>query len=239
MTQSTSLMQKKILVAEDEPGVSGFLKTGLDEAGYDTTVANNGQQAWNLIQNQTFDLILLDIRMPEMDGLTLCKKIREEQKSLVPVIMLTALNETTDIIMGLDIGADDYVSKPFKFSELLARIRALMRRFELIAEQDTELLSYANLQLNRNTRTAIRGEKSIRLTTKEFSLLEFFMISPEKIHPRKKILKEVWGLEQEINTNVVDVYMNFLRNKIDKNFEDKLLHTVVGAGYMLRLENDY
>jgi two-component system copper resistance phosphate regulon response regulator CusR len=235
-----SLIQtpKKILIVEDEASVAGFIKTGLEDEGYSVTLANNGNAGWKELQANIFDLILLDIRMPGMDGLTLCKKIREEQKSQTPVIMLTALNETSDVIYGLDIGADDYVSKPFKFSELTARMRALLRRSDLTLSQENEDLIYNDLRLNRGNRMAVRGEKNIRLTTKEFALLEFFMLAPEKVHDRKKILKHVWGLDHDINTNVVDVYMNFLRNKVDKGYAQRLLHTVVGAGYMLRVEDD-
>jgi two-component system, OmpR family, copper resistance phosphate regulon response regulator CusR len=229
---------KKVLIVEDEASVAGFIKTGLEDEGYSVTLANNGNTGWKELQANAFDLILLDIRMPGMDGLTLCKKIREEQKSQTPVIMLTALNETSDVIYGLDIGADDYVSKPFKFSELTARMRALLRRSDLTLSQEYEDLTYSDLRLNRGNRMAVRGDKNIRLTTKEFVLLEFFMLAPEKVHDRKKILKYVWGLDHDINTNVVDVYMNFLRNKVDKGFAQRLLHTVVGAGYMLRVEDD-
>lgn len=231
-------MQQHILVIEDEKNVAGFIKQGLEEAGFTVSLALDGETGYQTLQENSFDLLLLDRRLPGLDGLEVCGLIRNKLKSEVPIIMLTALNETSDIVEGLHCGADDYISKPFKFAELLARIKALLRRvnFEV---QKPQNLKFSDLELNFEQRIALRAGKPIRLTTKEFSLLEFFLMYPEKVHARNEILKTVWNLEQEINTNVVDVYMNFLRNKVDKGFDKKLLHTVVGVGYILRNEDDY
>jgi two-component system, OmpR family, copper resistance phosphate regulon response regulator CusR len=229
---------QKILVIEDERNVSGFIKQGLSEENFEVTVAADGETGFSEMKSKTFDLVLLDRRLPGLDGLEICKLIREDLQSDVPIIMLTALNETGDIVDGLNYGADDYISKPFKFAELLARVKALLRRVQTEANKSKNL-HFADLELNMEMRIAVRSGKSIRLTTKEFSLLEYFLTHPEKVHTRNEILKNVWNLEQEISTNVVDVYMNFLRNKIDKGFKNKILHTVVGVGYIMRNEDDY
>lgn len=229
---------QKILVIEDERIVSNFIKQGLEEENFEVVVAADGESGFSIIKNQTFDLVLLDRRLPGLDGLEVCRLIREELCIDVPIIMLTALNETGDVVDGLNYGADDYISKPFKFAELLARIRALLRRVQTEANKSKNL-QFADLELNMEMRVAVRSGKAIRLTTKEFSLLEYFLIHPEKVHTRNEILKNVWNLEQEISTNVVDVYLNFLRNKVDKGFKNKLLHTVVGVGYIMRNEDDY
>jgi DNA-binding response OmpR family regulator len=227
-----------ILVIEDEKNVAAFIKQGLEEDGFAVTLALDGESGYKALQENSFDLLLLDRRLPGLDGLEVCSLIRNELKSDIPIIMLTALNETSDIVEGLHCGADDYISKPFKFAELMARVKALFRR-ALSDFNKPQNLKFADLELNEKQRIALRSGKPIRLTTKEYSLLEFFLTHPEKVHARHEILKAVWNLEQEINTNVVDVYMNFLRNKVDKGFDKKLLHTVVGVGYILRNEDDY
>lgn len=221
----------KILVAEDEINIASFIKRGLEEFGYTVFIAGNGEEAWDLIRQESFDLLMLDIIMPQMDGLQLCQQFRQTFGYTTPVLMVTALGTTEDIVSGLDAGADDYITKPFSFAELQARLRALLRRKE--THPSAAILECADLQLNTASRRAYRNGLTIDLTVKECRLLEFFMHNQGAALSRMQLLREVWEKNFDTNTNIVDVYVNYLRSKIDKGFDKKLIHTVVGVGYMM------
>jgi two-component system, OmpR family, copper resistance phosphate regulon response regulator CusR len=224
----------KILVIEDEPKVSSFIKQGLEELDYEVDIAYDGNLGKNLALKNTYDLILLDIIIPYINGLELCKQIKEV-KPQQPIIMLTALGSTDDKVTGFDAGADDYLVKPFEFKELIARIKSLVKRSTGIIE-NTNKLTVADLELDLDKKSAKRGDTTIELTAKEFSLLEYFMRNNGKVLSRSDIAEKVWDITFDTGTNVIDVYINILRNKIDKNFPDKLIHTRVGMGYIFNKE---
>jgi DNA-binding response OmpR family regulator len=229
-------MNKRILMAEDEENISDFVSRGLSDFDYDVTVVSNGNDAWaKLDVEQPFDLVMLDIRMPGMTGLEVCQKIRERFGYGIPVLMLTALDTTDDIVMGLHAGADDYIVKPFKFMELLARIQAILRRSD--AAKSNHSLVCGDLRLEPVSHKAIRGQMEVELSIKEYRLLEYMMEHQGEILSRRQLLKNVWNKDFDTNTNIVDVYVRYLRNKIDDDFKQKLIHTVVGTGYCLRTEN--
>lgn len=223
----------KILLVEDEINIASFIERGLREFGHTVTVAHDGTSGWELLQNEAFDLLILDIIMPGTNGLDLCRQYRQREGYQTPVVMLTALGTTEDIVKGLDAGADDYLVKPFNFQELEARIKALLRRGK---ESPALQLTCNDLVLDCNTRRAQRGEFTIDLTVKEYRLLEYFMTHQGTVLSRLTLLKDVWDKNFDTNTNVVDVYVNYLRNKIDKDFETKLIHTVVGMGYIMGIQ---
>lgn len=220
----------KILLVEDEVNIASFIERGLKEFGHTVSVANDGNSGWELIRQEVFDLLIIDIIMPGMNGLELCRLYRRQYGYLVPVIMLTALGTTEDIVRGLDAGADDYLVKPFSFQELEARIKAILRRGR--ADSARQLVC-DDLVLNCNSRRARRGEAEIDLTVKEYRLLEYFMTHQGLVLSRLTLLRDVWDKNFDTNTNVVDVYVNYLRGKIDKDFSKKLIHTVVGSGYIM------
>lgn len=220
----------KILLVEDEVNIASFIERGLKEFGHTVSVANDGNSGWELIRQEVFDLLIIDIIMPGMNGLELCRLYRRQYGYLVPVIMLTALGTTEDIVKGLDAGADDYLVKPFSFQELEARIKAIQRRGR---EDSARQLVCDDLVLNCNSRRARRGEAEIDLTVKEYRLLEYFMTHQGLVLSRLTLLRDVWDKNFDTNTNVVDVYVNYLRGKIDKDFSKKLIHTVVGSGYIM------
>ena len=227
--------EKRILMAEDEENISDFVSRGLSDFNYDVTVVNNGLDAWHRLETgEQFDLVMLDIRMPGMTGLEVCQKIRERFGYNTPVLMLTALDTTDDIVMGLHVGADDYMVKTFKFMELLARIQAMLRRSD--AATSNRPVSYADLHLDSASHKAIRGNCEVDLSIKEYRLLEYMMEHHGEILSRRRLLKDVWNKDFDTNTNIVDVYVRYLRNKIDDNFSQKLIHTVVGTGYCMRSE---
>lgn len=229
-------MDKRILMAEDEANISDFVSRGLSDFNYDVTVVNNGLEAWKkLAAGVHFDLVMLDIRMPEMTGLEVCQKIREHFGYDIPVLMLTALDTTDDIVMGLHAGADDYIVKPFKFMELLARIQAMLRRSD--AAKTNNSLVYGDLHLDPASHKAIRGSHEVELSIKEYRLLEYMIEHHGEILSRRQLLKNVWNKDFDTNTNIVDVYVRYLRSKIDDGFDLKLIHTVVGTGYCLRAED--
>lgn len=220
----------RILVIEDEKGVASFIMKGLQEQSYVVEVAYDGKSGRQLALQNDYDIILLDVILPEINGLQLCKEIRE--KSDVPILMLTALGTTEDIITGLDTGADDYLVKPFKFQELLARIRALMRR-----KSDLNIgtvYNIADLEVDIRAKTVKRKDQLIKLTVREFYLLHYFIRNQGILLSRADISENVWDSSFDSGTNVVDVYVNYLRNKIDKNFSPKLIHTVYGMGYIFK-----
>ena len=220
----------KILLVEDEVNIASFIERGLKEFGHTVSVANDGNSGWELIRQEVFDLLIIDIIMPGMNGLELCRLYRRQYGYLVPVIMLTALGTTEDIVKGLYAGADDYLVKPFSFQELEARIKAILRRGR---EDSARQLVCDDLVLNCNSRRARRGEAEIDLTVKEYRLLEYFMTHQGLVLSRLTLLRDVWDKNFDTNTNVVDVYVNYLRGKIDKDFSKKLIHTVVGSGYIM------
>ncbi|QCR24837.1 response regulator transcription factor [Pontibacter sp. SGAir0037] len=222
-----------ILVVEDEPNVVAFVKKGLQEQSYEVDVAYDGQTGLSLARQKDYSLIILDVILPNSNGIQLCSDIRK-QNAHVPILMLTALGTTDDVVKGLDAGADDYLTKPFKFKELLARVRALKRRKNLARASD--ILTLADLEVNLATKSAVRSGKEIKLTAKEFLLLEYFIRNKGKVLSRLDLLENVWGLNFDLSSSVVEVYVNYLRNKIDKSFEVKLIHTVPGTGYVFKVQ---
>ncbi len=222
----------RILVVEDEKKIADFIRRGLKEEGYAVDMAPDGEEGLFLAKTNDYDLVLLDLMLPKLDGLTLCRKLKGA-KIKTPVIMLTAKNTVKEKVMGLDSGADDYLTKPFAFEELLARIRAMLRKKD--AQAPTKLKA-ADLEIDLLTHKVIRGSKEIELTTKEYSLLEYLMRNEGTIVTRTMISEHVWDIDFDTFTNVIDVYINYLRNKVDSGFKKKLIHTVRGRGYILKEE---
>ncbi len=227
-------MVKNVLVIEDERNVAAFIKKGLTEEGYEVFIAYDGTTGLNLLSQKDIDIIILDIILPGLSGLEVAKKIRMNGYSKLPIIMLTALGTTENVVKGLDSGADDYLVKPFKFKELLARIRALSRRKNLSVTDDIPILSISGLEMDRTAKMVKREGIEIKLTSTEYRLLEYFMINKNRVLSRIDILESVWDISFNMGTNVVDVYVNYLRNKIDKNFQPKLIQTVIGMGYIMK-----
>ena len=223
-----------ILVIEDEVNVSSFIRQGLQEEGHIVDIAYDGAIGLSLACSTLYDVIVLDVILPHMNVLEFCKRFRESQGFSVPILMLTALGSTEDIVKGLQTGADDYLVKPFAFKELFARINVILRRKGL--GYSNKLYEIADLVLNTETKIVTRSGVKIPLTSKEFRLLEFLLSNANRVLSRTSILENVWGTNFEMNTNVVEVYINFLRNKVDKGFSVKLIHTVIGMGYVLREE---
>ncbi len=221
----------RILLVEDEPKVSAFISQGLRESGYEVEVAFDGNIGKRLASKGDHDLIILDVIVPGMNGLDLCKAIRSSGSS-VPVLMLTALGTTEDKVIGLDCGADDYLVKPFAFNELMARIRSLTRRSQG-SREDRQKLVYADLELDLERKEAVRQGVRVTLTAKEFALLEYLMRNAGRVLSRAQISEHVWDIDFDTGTNVVDVYVKLLRKKMDKDFEPKLIQTRVGLGYIL------
>lgn len=220
-----------ILLIEDEVNVSAFIKKGLEEESFHVDVAFDGYTGKKLALLEAYDLILLDLILPHINGLEVCSMLREE-KILTPILMLTALGSTDNIVTGLKIGADDYLIKPFKFKELLARIDALIRRNQ--NRIINPVFKSGGLELNDSTKEVKRNGHVIKLTAREFSLLQYFMSNMGYVKSRMQIMESVWGNSYYNNSNVVDVYVNYLRNKIDKDFTPKLIHTVTGMGYIFK-----
>ncbi len=220
----------RILVVEDEKKVASFIKKGLEEESYAVDLAHDGQAGFDMASSTTYDLLILDLMLPKMDGLQVLEKLRAK-KFETPVLILTARDHVEDKVKGLDLGADDYIPKPFAFTELLARVRALLRRS---SGSRAAVLKVADLVLDPVSREVKRGEEKIELTAKEYALLEFFMRNKEKILTRTIISEHVWDMSFDSMTNIVDVYVNHLRNKIEANGKSRLLHTVRGVGYMMR-----
>ncbi len=220
----------KILVIEDETKVAGFLKKGLEQSGYEVDIAADDEEAGEKVRSDNYDLILLDLMLPKISGLDLIPRIRE-RKPLIPIIALTAKTSVEDRVQGLNLGCDDYLTKPFSFAELLARIQVQVRRGDASAALE---LRAADLVLNPLKRKATRAGKSIELSNKEFLLLEYLMKNKDQIVTRDMIVENVWDESFDSFTNVVDVYINYLRNKIDREFEPHLIQTIRGVGYMLR-----
>lgn len=226
-------MERNILIVEDEQKIADTLKKGLSENGYTVEVAYDGKIGLRIFENYRFDLIVLDINLPGLNGYELCKIIRSKNTQ-VPVIMLTALSSMNDKIEGYDAGADDYLIKPFEFRELLMKIRALLKRTIGQAIPTGNILRVADLEMNLDSKTVKRGDSVINLTAKEFQLMEYLMRNKNRVVSRADISYNVWDIDFDTNTNVIDVYINYLRNKIDKHFEPKLIQTHVGMGYILK-----
>ena len=223
----------KILLIEDEKKIADTLSKGLKELNYHVETAYDGKIGLRLFESGTYNLIITDINLPGINGYDLCKIIRSRNQH-VPVIMLTALSSTDDKIEGFDVGADDYLVKPFEFKELLVRIRALLKRTMNQQLPTGNILKVADLELNVDSMEVSRDGKPINLTAKEFQLLEYFMRNRNRVVSRADIAERVWDLDFDTKTNVIDVYVNFLRKKIDKDFEPKLIHTQVGMGYIMK-----
>jgi heavy metal response regulator len=222
-----------ILVIEDERKVASFIKRGLQAANYSVEVEHDGEAGLKRVLEGDYDLIILDVMLPKLHGLTVMKKIRE-QRVTVPILLLTARVTVPERVAGLDLGADDYLTKPFALEELLARIRALLRRG---GSAQPTVLGAADLRLNPVSREVTRGSRSIELTPKEFALLEFLLRRSGQVLSRGMIAQHVWGVGYDTFTNVIDVYVNYLRKKVDDDFEVKLIHTVRGVGYVLKDES--
>ncbi len=222
----------RLLVVEDEKKVASFIKQGLEEEGYAVDVALDGEEGLKMALGRVQDLIILDLSLPKMDGLQVLKKLRQ-QRVIVPVLLLTVRSTIEDKVLGLDAGADDYLTKPFAFQELVARVRALLRRR---AEVGPALLQLADLTLDPARRVVFRGGEKIDLTSKEFAILEYFMRNPGRVLSRTMIIEHVWNYDFDTMTNIIDVYVNYLRKKIDTGRKQKLIHTVRGVGYMLKGE---
>ena len=222
-----------ILLVDDEPRIADTLRVGLKENGYDVTVAYDGNIGHRLFQNGGIDLVVLDINLPGMNGYELCKLIRSSNPN-IPVIMLTALSTIDDKIEGYDAGADDYIIKPFEFRELLMKVRVLLRRSASTQVPVGNVLRAADLSMNLDTKEVRRGETIINLTSKEFQLLEYLLRNKNRVVSRADIAINVWDIDFDTNTNIIDVYINYVRNKIDKPFPERLIHTHVGMGYVLK-----
>ncbi len=221
----------KILLIEDERKTIQYIKKGLEENGYEVDPAEDGMSGRNLAFRNQYNLIITDVILPELNGRDLCRELRDA-KVETPILMLTALGETDDVVEGLDSGADDYLAKPFEFKELLARIRSLTKRQSKLVNETQ--LRIADLTLDTNRKSVIRAGKKIDLTSKEFSLLEYFLRNQDRVIPRAELSKHVWNVDFDTGTNMVEVYVNYLRKKIDKDFSSKLIHTQFGMGYILK-----
>lgn len=225
----------KIGLAEDDVKIAELIKTGLEEQGYTVLAISNGQLALQEFQQNGLDLVILDVMMPGLNGIQVCKQLREQNKDL-PILMLTAMGSIDDKELGFNAGADDYLVKPFHFKELLLRIEALLRRNhpQLHIKNDDQILSFDDITLNTYSKEVQRGGLIIELTAKEFTLLELFLRNPNRLLTRQYIAENAWDINFDTGTNVIDVYVNFLRNKIEKGFSRKLIHTKINMGYILK-----
>ncbi|MBD2500569.1 response regulator transcription factor [Anabaena azotica] len=223
-------MTAHILLVEDEVKLARFVELELSSEGYQVSVAHDGITGLTLARELTLDLAILDWMLPGLTGVELCRRLRATGNK-VPVILLTAKDEVSDRVAGLDAGADDYVVKPFSIEELLARIRAHLRRTQ---ETDDDILQFEDLSLNRRTREVFRGKRAIELTAKEFDLLEYLLSHPRQVFTRDQILEKVWGYDFMGDSNIIEVYVRYLRLKLEENNEKRLVHTVRSVGYVLR-----
>jgi DNA-binding response OmpR family regulator len=224
-----------ILIIEDDQRIAQLIQRGLEEQGFATTLAYDGLSGKKLALQNNYDLIITDIILPKIDGLDLCKQIRENRPD-TPIIMLTALGTTDDKVEGFNAGADDYLVKPFEMRELLVRIRALLKRHNKTANNSGNILKYADLEMNLHTKIVKRNGIEINLTPKEFNLLEYMMQNPERVLSREEIAEKVWKIHFDAGNNFIDVYINYLRKKIDKGFDKKLIHTKSGMGFILKAD---
>lgn len=226
---------KKILLIEDDPQVCSFINKGLTEQGFEVSIAMDGETGLQMLSQSAYNLVILDIMLPTINGLTVCKQIRSANIE-VRILILTALGSTENVVVGLEAGGDDYLAKPFKFIELLARIRTLLRRTDYrdADQKNDHLYRFADLEVDDKTKIVKRAGREISLTSTEYRLLLMLIKNPTRVLSRTEMLDEVWGINFDIGTNVVDVYVNYLRKKLDKDGMEKLIHTVIGMGYVLK-----
>ncbi len=225
--------KKKILIVEDEQKIARFLELELKYEGYDVVIANNGREGLEMGRGEDIDLIILDLMLPGLSGIEVCRRLR--QTSEIPIIMLTAKDDISDKVTGLDIGADDYMTKPFAVEELLARIRVLLKRINSSKEKsDSQSLEIGKLKLYKSNYKVEYAGETVDLTKKEFELLEFMMLNKNIVLTREKILDKVWGYDYFGDTNIIDVYIRYLRSKIDQKYNINLIETVRGVGYIIR-----
>ncbi|MFT9816118.1 response regulator transcription factor [Lysinibacillus sp. NPDC056185] len=222
---------KKVLIIEDEERITEFLELELTHEGFDVTVIHDGREGLETALNQHFDLILLDLMLPHLNGTEICRRIRLVKET--PIIMLTARDSIMDRVMGLDVGADDYMSKPFSIEELLARMRVIFRRNERFEKNVIKHLKFKEIQVDTMSRTVMKESEEIPLTKREYELLLIFLQNVNHVLSRELILEKIWGYETEVETNVVDVYVRYLRNKLQNN-EDHYIHSVRGVGYVMK-----
>lgn len=223
----------KIGIAEDDPKIAELLKSALEENHYEVQTVSNGINALEVFLSNPFNLLIIDIMMPGINGLQLCKHLRNDGVQS-PILMLTAMGTVDDKVTGFDAGADDYLVKPFHLKELLARVTALLRRQSPTAQQNNGLLVFEDLHMDTYSKEVRRGDRIIELSAKEFVLLELFLRHPNRLLSRQFIAEQAWDINFDTGTNVIDVYINFLRKKIDKDFERKLIHTKINMGYILK-----
>lgn len=224
----------KILLIEDEPKTVQYVKKGLEENFYEVDTAMDGQTGKSLALSNAYNLIIADVLLPKLDGREMCRELREANVE-TPILMLTALGTTDEIVLGFELGADDYLVKPFEFKELLVRIRALLKR-QAKSPQEENILKFGDLMLDVNRRVVNREGRNVLLTAKEFALLEYFLRNPGKVISRAELARNIWKVDFDTGTNMVEVYVNYLRKKIDKGFDSRLIHTQFGMGYILKEE---
>lgn len=222
----------KLLIVEDDPNLLSIVRRGLSEKNHDVSAALDGTTALAMLHDNNFDVIIMDIMLPDINGVELCRRLRSAN-NFTPILLLTALGTTENVVAGLNAGADDYMAKPFKFTELEARINALARRAGQ-EQKPIEVIQIADLEIDRRAKTVTRGKDRITLTAKEFRLLYYLAKNTGVTLSREKILDNVWNINFDMNTNVVDVYINYLRKKIDKPYATKLIHTIKGLGYVIK-----
>ncbi|HTI93869.1 MAG TPA: response regulator transcription factor [Puia sp.] len=226
-------MSSHILVIEDEPAVASVIRKALTEESYEVSVAMDGESAWDHINRFEYGLFIMDLMIPGGNGIDLTRRIRK-QGIHTPLLMLTALGSVDNVVTGLDAGADDYLAKPFKIAELLARVRSLLRRQTIPSIISTNTLVFSDITLNLDEKVATRNDRTIDLTATEFRLLEYLMRNPRKVLSRMDILEKVWGYDFNLNTKTVDVYINYLRKKLEDTETSRVIQTVVGMGYILK-----
>lgn len=220
---------KKILIIEDESSISDFVKLELEYEGYQVSIKEDGREGLKEALENDYDLIILDIMLPSMNGFEICRRLKREKNT--PVIMLSAKDSVTDKVNGLQIGADDYIPKPFAIEELLARINAIFRRFDSL---DNHIVKFKDLVINRNSRTVSRNDKEINLTNKEYELLMILLDNKDKVVTRDELLEKIWGYEYEPETNVTDVYVRYLRSKLNNENKEEYIQTIRSVGYIMR-----
>lgn len=223
---------KRILIVEDELKVAAFISKGLHTQDLANDIANSGLEAINLFNKNAYDLVILDIGLPDMSGLSVCEHIRKSNQTM-PILMLTAMGSLSDKLSGFEVGTNDYLVKPFDFMELLVRVKALLQFCKRVSKS-SETIQISDLELDLNEKVARRAGKEIELTAREFSLLEYLMINKGKVVSKIELAENVWDINFDTRTNFVEVYINYIRNKVDRGFSNKLIHTVVGMGYMLK-----